>query len=348
MGASLRRLKSSVIFSGMAACAGLVWLAAASNPALAQSAQAPIKVGFFPTIAHIAPFYVTEGRGYFAAEKLAVEPVQFARANEALPALITGEVDVLFGVSVGGTLYNAIGARPGSVKLVAALLTVVPEDLIGTYVRADLAQSGAVKSPADLKGRTITLPQRGGAPEYALHVALKTAGLTVKDVKLQTLPSYDEIEQAFRSGSIELGVLGEPFATRAREAKIAVPLAPYGKYVNGEQLTFVAYGKRLLSDKDLGQRFLRAVEKGIADYEAARQKGSNRAEVIKFIQQGLKGTSAEVIDRAPWYYLQKDGVINKEAVANQAAYFAEQGFINKLLPVDEVVDTTFVDALRKK
>jgi ABC-type nitrate/sulfonate/bicarbonate transport system substrate-binding protein len=58
--------------------------------------------------------------------------------------------------------------------------------------------------------------------------------------------------------------------------------------------------------------------------------------------------TADIIDRAPWYYLQKDGVINKQAVANQAAYFAEQGFINKLLPVDDVVDTTFLDAIRTK
>jgi NitT/TauT family transport system substrate-binding protein len=341
-------------FSRFAASAGLTiagifgLLAAEGGVAIAQNAPATLKVGYFPTIAHVAPIYVTEGRGYFAAEKLTVQPVQFARANEALPALITGEVDALFGVSVGGTLYNAIAARPGTVKLVAALLTVVPDDLVGTYVRTDLFQSGAVKSPADLKGRTVTLPQRGGAPEYALHAALKTAGLSVKDVKLQTLPSYDEIEQAFKSGAIELGVLGEPFATRARDAKIAVPLAPYGKYVNGEQLTFIAYGKRLLSDKDVGQRFMRAVVKGIADYETARQKGPNRAEVIKFIQQGLSGTSADVIDRAPWYYLQKDSVVNKDAVANQAAYFADQGFINKLTPVEEVIDMTFVQALGKK
>lgn len=335
----VQKLKSAALYCAVAAGAGLI-AAAGLNPAQAQSNQ-PIKVGFFPTIAHIAPFYVTQGRGYFAAEKLNVEPIQFARANEALPALITGEVDVLFGVSVGGTLYNAVNARPGSVKLVAALLTVVPEDLIGTYVRADLA--GTVKSPADMKGRTVTLPQRGGAPEYALYAALKTAGLSVKDVKLQTLPSYDEIEQAFRNGAIELGVLGEPFATRAREAKIAVALAPYGKYVNGETLTYVAFGKRMLSDKKLGQQFLAAVGKGIADYETARQNGPNRAEVIKFIQQGLKGTSAEVIDRAPWYYLQKGGVINKKDVENQAAYFAEQGFITKLLPVDDVVDTSFID-----
>lgn len=318
-----------------------------TSAAWSQAQPVTIKAGFFPTIAHVAPIYVPQGKGYFTAENLSVQPISFARANEALPALITGEVDALFGVSVGGALYNAIAARPNSVKLVAGLLTVIPEDLVGTYVRYDLFQSGAVKSPADLKGRTITLPQRGGAPEYSLFAALKTANLSIKDVKLQTLPSYDEIEQAFRANAIELGVLGEPFATRVRDAKIAVPLAPYGKYVNGEQLTFIAYGKRLQEDKELGKRFLRAVIKGIADYESARLRGANRADVIKFIQQGLPGTSADVIDRAPWYYLQKDGAINTAQVSNQASYFAEQGFITKLLPVSEIVDTSFLDSARK-
>lgn len=332
----------------LAACGTSSVTDAASAPTSENgqpSEAATVRVGYFPTIAHIAPIYVAEGEGFLAEENVTVEPVEFARANEAIPALITGEIDALLGVSVGGTLYNAAAQDPGSVKLVGGLITVVEEDLIGGYVRRDLYDSGEITEPDDLAGRAVTLPDRGGAPEYALYVALRDAGVSINEVELQTLPGYQEIEQALRSAAIEVGILGEPYATAVREDDVAVPITPYGETIPGAQLTYVAYGSRLLTDEpEVGERLFRAMYRAIDTYEEARLGGENRDEVIEYLHVALPDTEPEVIDGSPWYYLQEGGRIDIESLEDAAQYFASAGFIEDLLPLEDVVDTRFIDA----
>lgn len=322
--------------------------AATAAPAAPKPATAKVRAGYFATIAHVAPLFIGKGLGYYQEEGIDLEPVEFGTANTAIPALVTGELQALVGLSVGGTLYNALAQQPGAFKLVAGCITVEPADVIGTFVRKDVYDAG-VKTPADLKGRTVFMPARGGAPEYSLAVALQKHGLTIKDINISNLPGYPEIYQGLESKTVELGVLGEPYASQAKDKNIGLPLAPYGQYIPGVQLTYAAFSKALLGDqREVGVRFLRAYLKTLTYYEQARKGGPNRAEAIKHMQAGLKGIAPEVIDKSVWYFLGTDGKIDVDAVTAQARYFTEQGFIKTLLPTDQVLDTTpLADAARR-
>ena len=341
-----RRNKRRDLLKLMAAGAGSQILPARAGEA-PKAPLVTVKIGYFSTIAHVAPVFIGKALGYYEAEGINLEPVEFGTANLAIPALVTGDLQAVIGLSVGAAVYNALIAEPGSMRLTAACITAHPEDILGTFVGKGLYDKG-IKSPADLKGKTIYMPARGGVPEYSLAMALQKHGLSIKDVKILNLPGYPEIYQGLQAKTVEFGVLGEPYASEAKDKGIAMPIAPYGPYIAGVQLTYMAVGKKLLNEqRDVSVRLMRAYLKSIRYYEQARTKGPNRKDAIRFMQAGLKGATPQAIDSSIWYYLQPDGKVDVPSLDAQAKYFSEQGFIKTLLPVDRVVDTSILTAASK-
>src|SRR5690606_38007517 len=89
-------------------------------------------------------------------------------------------------------------------------------------ISKEACESGDITSAADLKGKKVPVNARG-ATEYWLDQALRTAGLTINDIDLQTLAFPDAVA-ALQSGAIDAAMVGEPLATSAEQQGIAVRL----------------------------------------------------------------------------------------------------------------------------
>jgi NitT/TauT family transport system substrate-binding protein len=125
-------------------------------------------------------------------------------------------------------------------------------------VRKDLADSGAVKSIADLKGKRIgTAGGPGSGGEYFVAKALEQADLTIRDVELMNIGNPD-MPAAMQAGSIDAALAGTPFSDQMVEAGTAKVLAT--DLTPGLMtVAFVASGKFIAERPQVAERFVLAL-----------------------------------------------------------------------------------------
>lgn len=81
--------------------------------------------------------------------------------------------------------------------------------------------SSPIRSVADLKGKTVAV-SKGSGSHFLLISALKSAGLTLKDIKPIYLEAPDGVA-AFASGNVDAWAIWDPFlATQQREHHVRV------------------------------------------------------------------------------------------------------------------------------
>lgn len=179
-----------------------------------------IAVGYVP-IAIYAPVFVAKEKGYFTEEGLDVELEPFAGGSDPIALTASGQLEAAT-VGAGPAFWNA--AATG-----LPVTIVAPGHREGVPVATPLmisresCESGAIRSVADLAGKRVAV-NAPGATEYWLAQALGTAGLTLDDVQLQTIP-FPEAVVALDSGAIDASMIAEPLATKAEQDGIAVRLA---------------------------------------------------------------------------------------------------------------------------
>ena len=186
--------------------------APAANPAPAAAATSPnvLRVGEVRGTAGHALF-VAKGRGYFEKQGLDVQLVEVSSGAELLPLLASGQLDA--GVSsAGAALFNAI-ANNVPLKAVVDLARNEPGAWWGgLVVRPDLLDGGAIKTPADLRGKTIAVTGPGTSTYMNTIRLLEANGLTEKDVNIVSMPFPDMIS-ALASRTIDVAAVSEPTLT---------------------------------------------------------------------------------------------------------------------------------------
>lgn len=137
-------------------------------------------------------------------------------APDAVTAkLVSGELDMAaIPTNAAATLYNKTG---GKVKVIAV-------NTLGVlYI---LQKGGAVKSIADLRGKTIVSAGKGSTAEYVLNYILSKNGLTVgKDVTVDYVSEHAEAVAQAKAKKYDLILLPEPFVTSLSSADSAFSVA---------------------------------------------------------------------------------------------------------------------------
>ncbi|KZD05860.1 ABC transporter substrate-binding protein [Oceanibaculum pacificum] len=198
-----------------------------------------------------APLYVALDRGYFADENLTVELIAPADPNDPPKLVAARKAEIA--ISYQPQLH--LQADQGLPLVRFGTLVATPLSTVLTLA------DGPIKTVADLKGKTVGFSV-SGTEEAVLAAVLKSAGLTLADIKLVNVnfslsPSLasgqvDAVVGAYRNFELTqmdlIGKKGRPFFIEEH----GVP--PY------DQLIYVAH-KDSVGDPRL-RRFLSAVEKG--------------------------------------------------------------------------------------
>jgi NitT/TauT family transport system substrate-binding protein len=231
----------------LSACAGP---APQSMPGTTMHVKLP--VGYIPNI-QFAPLYVAVDKGYFKDQGLEIE---FDYSYETDAVSLVGADNLQFAV-VSGEQVLLARAQGLPVVYVCAWYQQYP-----VAVASKMEQG--ITTAADLKGKKIGLPGLFGANYIGLDALLFSAGLSEKDVHLDSI-GFNQVaalaadqEQAVSIYTTNEPVQLEAEGYRLNEIRVAdhVQLASNGLITNE---------KTIRQDPDLVRRMTTAFLKGLSD-----------------------------------------------------------------------------------
>jgi NitT/TauT family transport system substrate-binding protein len=310
----------------------------AMSPAKYEMVTVKINSSLVPSF---APIFIADAEGYFTDYGIKVEYETFNKSNDALPLLVSGDLDV-YASSIDTGLLNTLG-KEKDIKVVADRGHISPSDsctYVGIMVRKDLYDAGTITKAADLKGQVIAA-SNSGSTGYLLDNYLKQAGLTLNDVVLNNVPTAGYID-AFNNKSIALIVAPELWITRLKAAGNTVVLAGAQDVIGTTQLSILAFGKNLLVDHpDIGARFMAAYLKGVQQY--------NRGKTDRNLQIMSDATKISVDDlkASCWIPISPDGKIDFSGVDNFQKWSIAQGQMDAPITEEQFWDPSFLAAGEK-
>ena len=290
-------------------------------------------------------------RGYFTEQGLDVQFVGGGvGAEEFASALAGGQLQVAAGAP-NAALFNAFN-RGIDLRIVADWAHVGGADdtTFSFVVRSDLLDSGAVKSAADLKGRTIGVgPSRGSYNEMFIVEMLAQAGLGMADVDGEHLSFPDGIA-ALAGKKVDGTLLIEPLVMIAAQKQIARVLVTAGAIDPGAQVAAVMYGADFAKNTDLATRYMVAYLRGVRDFNDAFVRNKGRAAAIDVLMQSTTLTlkDRKVWETMPAHEVDADGKVNVAHVKAEAAFYKAQGNISGPIPdIDKFIEPRFAEAAVK-
>src|SRR3954451_12219033 len=216
-------------------------------------------------ITSAAGSYIAAEKGYFREEGIEVEFIP--SGADQVPIVVADQADVA-GAPINAFLFNAF-ARGIPLRVVADHGANLPgASAGGMVIRKDLVDSGEYQGPASTRGWRIASATQGSITDIAIDRWVRSGGLSRSDVE-QVYLSFPDTAAAFANRGIEAAYYQEPFTTIAVDrgliarGPIAYEIYPY------QQIGVLLFGERLLRDRALSQRHVRAYVRGVRDYVRA-------------------------------------------------------------------------------
>ena len=253
-------------------CAAL-GLSSLGFPSIAIS-KTTLKVGYIPILDHFA-MLMSHARDNGSFKSIDIEPVLFKSwdaLSGALKANVIGGAMILS--NFGMDLFNngldirsvAVGHRHGS----------------GITIRAD----SSIKSPADLKGKTVAVPYRVSTQAAILDKYLKSGGLSLKDVTVMAVPPPN-MPDSLKAGSIDAYLGPEPAGERAVQAGTG-KILKFSKDIVPNHICCIAvvHKQQLTSNPEGIREWVQSIQRSGKFIDADKAKGSQEVATLaqKYVQ----------------------------------------------------------------
>ena len=294
-----------------------------------------VKVVSLPFIS-FAPIYIALEEGYFEEQGLAIEIVSFTQQQDTLPALISGEVDVIGGL-VSIAYLNAM-ARGGDIKFVSDKGYIDPEGCsnFAVVMAKGVAEANDPTDPETLRGQVVNI-QEATWLTYFLEKELNTIGLTLADIEQTSIPSPGQPE-AMNQGTIAATTQNEPWVTILASQGHQVILEPVQDLLPESQSAVLLYGPSLLNDNpEVGDRFMAAYLKAVATYNEGKTERN-----IEILAQSLS-LEPELLQNMCWPTLRADGSLDVPSILDFQEWAITNGFLDTAVTEDQFWDGRFIE-----
>jgi len=277
---SQRRL---FLVSGILALTACQALAGSPGPATPTPIRLPM--GYIANV-QFAPFYVAVEKGYFAQEGI---QLSFDYSFETNGVQLVGAGQLPFAL-VSGEQVPLARAQGLPVVMIAQWYQRYP---IAIFARTEKG----IRSPQDLRGKTVGLPGFFGASYVGFKALLYATGIPEEEVRAVDLGGFTQVA-AVKEGKVDAAVgyiNNEPLVLRRAGLDVTViDVADYAALVGNGILT----NERTIRDQpDLVRRFLRAFLRGLRD---TLRNPKEAFEISKKYVEGLSGEN----EAAQWEVLQ--------------------------------------------
>ncbi|MBD5528610.1 MAG: ABC transporter substrate-binding protein [Lachnospiraceae bacterium] len=223
--------------------------------------------------------------------KQAYEFTMAAAADELLPLMIKGELDIaLIPANVASVLY---GKTEGGISVL---------DINTLGVLYMVSGDDSIDSMESLRGRTIYLTGKGTTPDYVLQYLLTSNGIDVSECTLEYRSEATEVAALLAEQPQAIGLLPQPFVTVAcaqnEELKVVLDMNEQWNLVQGEGGSSMVTGVTVVRN-DFLQEHPEAVAAFMTEHAAS----------VQAIQED-PDKGAELVVAA--------GIIAKEPIARKA------------------------------
>jgi len=294
--------------------------AVTSGSAQAQTATpTKVRLGVLTTASQAA-FTVGVQAGIFRKHGFDVEVTPLATGAQANQALAADQVDWS-----GGGIESTVVAWATGLPFTAYAMYAKGGDSYGILVRNE----SNIKSPADLRGKTVAVPQ-GTAPAQGLSQVMLKAGLPADSVK-RVNATYGNMGQMLVQGSVDAMVGLEPFLTLTDDVMKgkASLLMRLGKYVQGGGF-FLITNKWAAAHPDRVNEAVQAV------WESQQWLRQHTAEATAFQATFLKVKPEYITAAFKW--LSYDPLVDgftRQSIKSTSEYLATEGLISKPIDIDQ-------------
>jgi ABC-type nitrate/sulfonate/bicarbonate transport system substrate-binding protein len=291
-----------------------------------------IKYGIYEPGADSSYLLMGQEKDLFAKHGVKVEIVEFKSAQQAYPALLAGQVDVVQGNPSEALLATQKG---GKLKFIGSTM---PGQNYALYAKSDIG------SLADVSGSTLGISTPTGLPAVVAKAMLLQKGVDPAKVKLVNAGGAPDRYKAVVSGRIQ--VASDPLDYAAQAQKDGIKVLARAKDVVPD---FPRYA--LMARTDVLERKGAAVTNLIAGLvEGIRYADTHKDEATALAAKTLKVPASDPQITTTYEEFHKGGYLamNGEIPVKQIKYLADLqvrlGITKSAVPVDPMVD----DGYRQK
>lgn len=317
------------------------------------SAQDVLRVGEGPFITG-GGFLIANEKGYFKRLGLQIETKMFIDGQQAVPALIAGDLDLSFMTANAG-LFNSVARGAPIVVILDRGNNKTNRGYTVINVSKQMAESG-VKSLADLaklKGKKIGVSGTGSINQYVFSLALQKAGLDPRrDVQWVFNVPQPDLMKMLGQNQVDATDLAYQFGFFAEKNGWGPMMATGDKIDPDGTIAVIATRQSLLKDKrDQLVRFAMAYLQGAKEFNAAAANPDKHPDIVDILAKTTALQKPETIKAiAPnWSYVNEDGIPNIPSVMKMQDYWADYyDYVEKKVSAERLFDTSIAkEALRR-
>jgi NitT/TauT family transport system substrate-binding protein len=279
-----------------------------------------------------APYWVAKDAGFFEKHGLDVELVFINSSVLATQSLMAG--DITFAAAGGTSAVNGKLAG-GDIAIINSLGNTLPYYIIG---------KPEIRSPADMRGRSAAVHLPGTAADFAFRLGLKTAGLTIKDIKAVVVGGSSPRIAAVKTGQLDFTVVTGSGKVEGEKAGLKV-IVDMAKLNLPFQFTCtITTGRMIRENPDAVRGVVRAMVEALHFYQTRKE------DALKIMAKYTRGMSRSALEGGYDSFnklLVEDTYPTLEGLKNileiQAAIDPKAA---KAKP-DEFVDLRFLDELKR-
>ncbi|WP_288350867.1 ABC transporter substrate-binding protein [uncultured Thalassospira sp.] len=320
------------------------------------AAQAAEKINIAAlTFVSSSPLFIAKEKGYFADEGLDAEITFFRAAQPVAVAIASGDAD--FGVTAfTGGFFNLAGK--GALKVIGAQLHEDPGYDGSAILASNAAYEAGLTSVDKLGGHSFALSQVGSSFHYMIGNVAEKAGVDIDSMELKPLQSVPNMIGALKSGQVDSMIIVPHIAKPLANAGAAHIIGWVKDYVPYQVGGLFTSTKNVEERRDVVEKFVRAYQKGVADYRAGLLATDADGKLIesdttneileivhKYVYADDPAEKAYPKIRNGAMFITEEGKLDVEDVKAQVKWYQERGYVSESADPDTFIDTSFITPL---
>jgi len=290
-------------------------------------AQDVLRIGEGPFITG-GGFLVAKEKGYFKKVGIEVEMKSFIDGQQAVPSLISGELDMSF-MTANASLFNSVARGAPLVIILDRGNNKVGRGYSVINVSKQMSDAGvkSIDDLAKLKGKKIGVSGTGSINQYMFSLALQKAGLDPrKDVQWITNVPQPDLMKMLGQKQVDATDLAYQFGFFAQNNKWG-PIVAVDDEIDpdGAVGLYAARKQFIQQHRDVLVRFAMAYLQGVKEFNAAITAPDKHPDIVDILAKRTALQKPELVRAiAPhWSYSNEDGIPNVKSVMAQQDYWAD-------------------------